>query len=712
MRLFVRSMLVVGLFCVIGFIVAAQPHSVDELPVDRFDEYQTDSLPPYPWMRLGKTATDVDVSLKTEAESPFCGNKVTGKGLTLNDSSAAAGSGSGISCKFTPPPEALLYLGFDFRYSRPEKGEGADFVCRLDDGSDRKGLALHIGEGGGLSITGPDGNKRKLTTVEADKWYHLAVTLTGDEAAISLADAEQCLIDPYQVRYKKPPFAANEKFLKSDSYNRLAFISSGPDDRTGGWSLDNVCMAGKVDAARDALLPFERELLSVLRQSEHKVYAYYFIYTNAYDDKDPGLSWFTRTLLNPSLNTKGDRKTAGSELLYRPLPRPPMQQGLDRKEIKIRAMEEEVRLAIQQGIDGFLADFHSYPADKGGVAYFTNNSFALMDAALRVDPGFKIIPAVYSSSDDGADGEGEKNHDPVKYANSPVIKRIAEHPAALRTPDGRLVMSMWLTERFSVDWWKQVIKEMEKNGHPIALIAQFNSWNKIKDFSEICYGMSHWGPRSPGDFKWVGATRQLTEKVIFPIVEQDVRTRGCWAQESENSSLLRGLWEQAITDKADWAFIYTWSDYTEQAMAPSTFIGFVPYDLNTYYSQWFKTGRQPKIVRDTLYYFYRRNHSDVDPGKGGKWSFRPKTPKNEIELLAFLTEPGTLSIQVAGQVYEKEAPAGIASFKAPLPKDKTFVPEFSLRRNAKAVIAGKGRYTVLDKVEYPHMIYCSGMIAP
>ncbi|MFZ2653660.1 MAG: endo-1,3-alpha-glucanase family glycosylhydrolase, partial [Victivallales bacterium] len=580
----------------------------------------------------------------------------------------------------------------------------------LDDGSDRKGLTFHIGEGDCLSVTGPDGNKLKLTAVVPGKWYHLAATLMDDEAEISLTDADQCRFDQHQVHYKKPPFTIKEKFLKPDSYSRLAFLSAGPDERTGGWSLDNVCMAGKVDAPRGALLPFEREPPAVLRKSERKVFAYYYIFTNAYDDKDPGLSWYTRTMFNPSLNTKGDRKTAGTELLYRPLPRPPMQPELDKKEIKIRAMEEEIRLAVQQGIDGFLADFHSYP--KGSPAYFTNDSFALMDAALRVDPGFKIIPAVYSSGDDGTGNEDDKNHDPVKYANSPVIKRIAEHPAALRTSDGRLVFSMWLTERYSVDWWKQVMKEMEKNGTPIALIAQFNSWDKIKDFAEICYGMSHWGPRAPGDFKWVATTRQITEKVIFPIVEQDVRTRGCWVQESENSLLLRGLWEQAIADKADWAFIYTWSDYTEQAMAPSTFIGFAPYDLNAYYSQWFKTGCQPEIVRDTLYYFYRRNHSDVDPGKGVKWSFRPKTPKNEIELLAFLTEPGTLSIQVAEQVYEKDAPAGIVSFKVPLPKDKTFVPEFSLRRNGETVVAGRGRYTVLGKMEYPHMIYCSGMIVP
>ncbi|MEI7818352.1 MAG: hypothetical protein WCI45_14295, partial [Desulfuromonadales bacterium] len=294
MRLSVCSMLTAGILCGTGLITLGQSRSVDELPVDRFDEYQPDELPPHPWIRLGKPAPNVDISLKTEAESPFCGNKVTGKGLLVNDSSATAGSGTGISCRFMPPPAGQLYLGFDFRYTRPEKGEGADFVCRLDDGSDRKGLTLHIGEGDSLSVTSPDGNKRKLTNVEPDRWYHVAINLMDDEATICLTDAAQCRFDQYKVHYNKPPFTAREKFPQPDYYNSLAFFSAGPDDRTGGWSLDNICMAGKVDAPRDALLPFEREPIAVLRQSERKVFAYYYIYTNAYDDKDQGLSYFTR----------------------------------------------------------------------------------------------------------------------------------------------------------------------------------------------------------------------------------------------------------------------------------------------------------------------------------------------------------------------------------------------------------------------------------
>jgi len=45
-----------------------------------------------------------------------------------------------------------------------------------------------------------------------------------------------------------------------------------------------------------------------------------------------------------------------------------------------------------------------------------------------------------------------------------------------------------------------VMAQMATNGHPIALLPQFNSYGKLQDFSRISYGMSHWGPRSPNGY--------------------------------------------------------------------------------------------------------------------------------------------------------------------------------------------------------------------
>ena len=689
---------------------AAEPvRSTEELPLDQFDTGLAGSQPRYPWNMQGEPASDdVHLTLSPEAESPFVGNRLTGKGVMVVDQSATSGAGIGLARRFTPPPVGDLYLGFDFRYDAPEGGPGLEPSCRLID-EEGRGPSLILGAGGRLKLVDMAGEVRDLAPLAPGNWYHLAMTVRGDAARITLTDIRDVRVSIYKVEPKagKSPQTFDAVALElPKAITQLQFISSAPDEATGSWMLDNVCMAGNVDAPRAACWPFEQKPIRKLRKSPKKVIGYYYpIYTNAYNDQDPGLSWYTRSVTNPnSVNKrKGDRRDAGSELLYRPLPRPPMPSGLTKEAVRLKAMEEEIRLARQQGMDVLLVDFWADPHPTNGQRYFGLYSFALLDAARRIDPEFKILPAVYTS----------KDLTPEAYADSEYVKRIAAHPAALRLPDGRLAWSMWRTESQSVDWWRKVMARMKANGTPIALVGQFNSWDKLKDFSEICYGMVHWGRRTPGtNFPWVKTTRPLTEKVGFPICMQDVRTRGRWAQDSRNSETLRWLWTQAIEDDADWAFIYTVTDYSEQAMAPSTRIGFVPYDLNAYYIQWFKTGKQPEIVRDRLYYIHRPHHSGVEQLKGKPWNYGRTGPSDQIELLAFLTEPGTLKIKIADETFQKEATAGITSFMVPLPKDVAFVPEFSLEREGRVIASGKSQYPVMDKVEYPNPMYCAGMIAP
>ncbi len=692
--------------------------SVEQLPIDRFDEYQANTFPPYPWKRIGKISKDLTLSLSPDAESPFAGNKETGKGLLLNDKSGSAGKNAGISCRFTAPPKGEVYLGFDFQYTQGKQGtqgDGLDAVCSLDNGKQGEAIRFHLGKNGKFSLQTPSGSLKELTAMEPGIWYHVAIKFSEGKAEISVLDIRGAFTNPYQVRVRdrKKFFRTTEKIALPDAIRRLSFFSSAPDSATGSWMLDNICMAGKVDADRTAWLPFRPIDRNTLYASKRKVYIYHYpVYTPGWNAQDPGLAWLTRTMLNPTLNLKKDRKGSGTELLYRPYPRPPMNAGLSSETMKAKEMEQEIRLASAMGADGFICDFQSHPKQAGGQLYFTNNSFALMDAAQKHFPNFKIIPAVYSSSGmSGINGESDKGCSPEKYANSEVVQRVLKHPAALRTPDGKVVFSMWLTERHSVEWWKKVMQILEQKGTPIALFAQFNSTGKLKEFSEICYGMTNWGPREPGRYNWTETVRPLTGIAAVPIVMQDIRTRGSHLYESQNTALLRGLWDQAIADKADWTILNTWSDYSEQAMAPSTHIGFAPYDLNAYYTQWFKTGKKPEIIQDRLYYCYRRNHFDVKQNKGVKWRVTRGKAHNDIELVAFLKAPGRLSIRIDGKLYTKDAPAGITSFKVPMPKDKTFVPEFALLRNGKTVLSARGRYTVLGEVEYPHMLYCAGVIA-
>ena len=61
--------------------------------------------------------------------------------------------------------------------------------------------------------------------------------------------------------------------------------------------------------------------------------------------------------------------------------------------------------------------------------------------------------------------------------------------------------------------------------------------------------------------------------------------------------------------------------------------------------------------------------------------------ENDIELLAFLTAPGTLAITINGQTVTKDAPAGMTSMKTPL---QAGTPQLTLTRSGSPVIALTG----------------------
>jgi hypothetical protein len=388
---------------------------------------------------------------------------------------------------------------------------------------------------------------------------------------------------------------------------------------------------------------------------------------------------------------------------------------LDKFQAKAYEMKEEVKLGMMMNMDGYIMDFNLNSG--GGSGWFNMMGERMLDAAAQTDGKFTVIPAIYSkSSKSGVNGEADADSPPQLYAENELVQRVLKHPGAFRTEQGKSLISMWLTERHSPKWWIDVMDILNKADIPTALFTQFNSMGKIKAFSDIAWGMSHWGPRAPTNYGWYEAARPYTKVLGYPICAQDVRTRGASLVEAHNSMTIRKLWEDAITKGADWAVIDTWSDYTEQAQMPSTAIGFVLYDLNAYYTQWFKTGQKPTVIRDVLYYCHRRQHTDATQLHGVRWNFHKdmntnEAPeKNEIELLAILKTPGTLVIKVDGKVYHQQAPAGMTSFMVPLPKDKRFVPYFAVERDGKETLGGNGRYTIYDKVDYPNLLYHYGVI--
>lgn len=672
--------------------------AADGLPVDRFDDYPAGEFPPHPWSPLGTFPSAVTALLEAHGESSFPNNTISGKGLVMRDANATGGDGNGIETSFVPPPEGDVYIGFDFRLGPASGGpDDLNLSGKLADAEGR-GLEVVLGLSEGLQVKNATGRWTTLLSgFSPGVWYHLGVVLTPAREArftVRRGSVQEALADSGRV-----------PMTPCGQYVRLAFCNAGGHARQGEWALDNIAMAGRVDAPRTAWRPFEPLPASQLRASPRKVFAYYYpIYSSGGDNLDPGLSWYARTVKNPSAVQGGEREAAGTEFFYHPLLRAPLAETTPADERMIQAMEQEVRVAIAMGLDGFMTDFWANPPNTGGLATFNKRSFALLEAARRVNPDFKVIPAVYPASADS----------PETYASADVFTQLNESPSVLRTADGKMVFSKWYSESKPAGWWQEALSSLWQRGIDTTFLPHFNSYSALSSFAPFSYAMAHWGLRTPTQSAWIGTASQHTPTVVAPICSHDVRTRNCTFYEGSNLDTLRFTWGMAINEGAEWALLNTWSDYTEQAMAPSTVIGFSLADLNAYYIQWFKTGEAPAIIRDVLYYSYRIHHTAADPGRGVPWKIvrqGPYTaPLDQIELLAFLVEPGLLEVRVGSQIYRQEASAGITSFKVPLPPDTKFVPGFSLWRNGRLLIDGKGSSSVLDAVEYPNLLYYSGVL--
>ncbi|XHR27678.1 MAG: hypothetical protein ACFUZC_17275 [Chthoniobacteraceae bacterium] len=240
---------------------------VEQLPVDRFDEYLAGLLPPFPWKPVGKFSDSVHFSLQEKAESPFIGNRVTGKGLVMTDNDPKAGRGCGIEYSFAPPPPYQLYLGFDFQIVE-ETAHGAllNLECELTDDSGQ-GLKLLLGDPIQAGFT--KGQPKTIVPLKAGHWYHLAVDFSSSNRAV---------VTVIDFADQHHPITSGTSELGENMllYRHLRFLNSGGDERTGAWSLDNVLMAGQVDSPRTAWWPFRQAPREVLRAAKRKVYAYYY----------------------------------------------------------------------------------------------------------------------------------------------------------------------------------------------------------------------------------------------------------------------------------------------------------------------------------------------------------------------------------------------------------------------------------------------------
>jgi hypothetical protein len=411
-----------------------------------------------------------------------------------------------------------------------------------------------------------------------------------------------------------------------------------------------------VTAATTPQLPFDLPVQSTLQSTGRLAFAHYFTpYPVSIENADPATDYYTRNYLSPT-GENGIHAAYGGLLRDRPIGRP----KLALTDWAAQDFDTEVRQAKAAGLDGFTVDILSLSG------YNYDRVVKLLQAANRVDPSFKIMlmPDMTSLHDD----------DPALVASK--VAALAKYPAAFDLPDGRLVLSPFKAEQFSVSWWTTWLANLKStHGVSVAFVPCFLNWTNITAFAPISYGFSAWGERTAAAATSLttpaNQAHSLGKIWMAPVAVQDSRPNQGIFTEAGNTDTLRSSWNVATNAQADWVQIPTWNDYSENtAIAPSTNHGWSFLDVSAYYLTKWKLGQTLPVVRDGMYLSHRAHAVAARPTFAETKLMTVRTgsttPRDTVEVLAFFKAATTVTVKVGAATYTWDAPAGVSVKTWPL----------------------------------------------
>jgi hypothetical protein len=194
---------------------------------------------------------------------------------------------------------------------------------------------------------------------------------------------------------------------------------------------------------------------------------------------------------------------------------------------------------------------------------------------------------------------------------------------------------------------------------------------------------------------------------------------------------MRSLWMDAIrVSHPDWVEIITWNDFIEGTYIspiddPNRYpsanflttsgvpLGIQGYfhchaaagDLMRYFIRWYKTGKQPTITNDTIYWFYRTQSLKTNAGTPPV-AHKYGPVADLIYVTANLTAPATLRVHSGKLTTSIHVPAGSHDVSAPFATGST--PSFELLRDNHTVLEGPGRDEIQSSPRFNNFYYSTG----
>jgi glucan endo-1,3-alpha-glucosidase len=431
------------------------------------------------------------------------------------------------------------------------------------------------------------------------------------------------------------------------------------------------------------------------------------------------------------------------------------------QEKKIAAYEREILQARALGIDGFVLNAGGWLKEP----YYVRYAAQMFEAAARLDNGFKLMfSADFCCGNTLADAEDMMR----RFANNPRYARVYfkhQDKFVLSTFVGdKFGPSPWAQAKQDLltgahpstasfaNALANVSGPPSNAPLPVFLVPAFFWGGELPNRSAIQHGMDDWRSVIDGSFYWGiagvpgsgGSLDQLASSEAYasvahaagklymaPVALQFWGANANRYYEYSGGAGMRAMWMDAIrVSHPDWVEIITWNDFIEATYIspiddPNRYpqanyltssglpLGLEGYfhshaaagDLMGYFIQWYKTGKQPAITQDTLFWFYRTQSLNTDaaiPPVAHKYG----PVADVIYLTANLTAPATLRVHSGGRISTIQLTAGSHDVTAPFESGST--PTFELLRGQRTILQGSGHDEIQSAPRFNNYIYSTG----
>jgi glucan endo-1,3-alpha-glucosidase len=357
----------------------------------------------------------------------------------------------------------------------------------------------------------------------------------------------------------------------------------------------------------------------------------------------------------------------------------------------VEAYRKEIMEAQAANIDGFALNVGAWDDIQ---SYYKRRVELIYQAAEQLGTGFKLFFSV--------DFE-----DPTNIVN--MVESYANRTNSFRY-QGKIVLSSYGHNDVpsagwpGMDWTNAILGKLRQDGYPVFFIPYFfsdpveelpnsiDATNVLNKYAGILDGLFDFAVggeledtiASNAQYAYVvNQSGKVSMTSVYPnywgCVQYTIGRRYYESLGGEGTEL---QWDQLIGYSPDWVEIVTWNDFNESTyVSPAINPGQYPQsasissprrnthagylELSKYYITWYKSGSQPAIDRDALFYFYRIQPRDLMITNDIPVTWIAQYVQDELFLTTMLKSPARLVVTSGGVRTEYEQASGISHVRVP-----------------------------------------------